>query len=321
MPRLHQDENGNFFIVQHTSVGGTVPEFTKYGVSEVAIQLLLDLGVGDGSSISHEVFHRLRESGHIRAGTSHLYSKEDVVNQQVSHKRICDFFNGCTGKEELHEQLMEQFRKHVLLTLNSIQNVFLRQQMFLFVGERLSGQAHLKAAEELFLEKTPSQWKRDVLVALGRAGEQQDAVLEGGEQNSAPRQEQPTVEAETGQIAESKSHPVEEKEADDDLVELRSLARLPQEVRKWLFNTYASYPGVKISESTDPATGEITICIDGLPQGLAEAMTNALLRATPKKKRKRRRRLRFQREQQERSFGLNVPIGGQPGWRRKIRRP
>jgi hypothetical protein len=321
MPKLHQDENGNFFIVQHSSVGGAVPEFTKYGVSEKAVKIFSDFGIWDGSSIPHEVFHRLRESGHIRPGTNHLFEAEDVVNQQVAYARIREFFSGCSEQQEEPEQLVERFKIDVLLTLTNIPNAFLRQQMFLYVAEGLSGQPKLKAAEEMFLERTPPQWKHDVFAALGRAYDEEENLASPNERAPSPSEEIPAAERESAELSVEDPDTTGEIDAESDLVELPSIERLPHEVRAWLFNTYSSYPSVRISESTDPSSGEITICFEGLPQGLAEAMVNALLRATPRKRRKRRKKVLFNRERQDRSFGPNVPIGGQPGWRRKIRRP
>jgi hypothetical protein len=307
MPRLHQNSEGEFYIIQNSSAGGPDPRFTSYSVSRDGLRLLLEFGISDGASIPHEVFHRLRTAGHIRSGVSHRFDPADASNQRIAHKRIEEFFSRYAHGPASALEFIQAFKADVLLTLATIKDEFLKQQMYLHVAERLHSCKYADSAKNLLIDRTPRQWRGEVSLALGEDPEiyEDEAFVTD------------STKSEEGQ---SKA-PVQTPSEDDEVIELPNIDHLPHEVRSWLFNAYATFPGVKMSESKDPTTGEIRVCFEGLPQGLAEALAKSLLQTVPGKKRKRRKKIRFRKDRTERSFGLNVPIGGQPGWRRRIKRP
>ena len=307
MPRLHKNSNGEFYVIQNASAGGPDPNFTSYSVSRDGLQLLLDFGIGDGASIPHEVFHRLRTAGHIRSGVNHRFDPADTSNQRTAYKRIETFFSRFAHGPASAQEFVTAFKDDVLLTLAQIKDHFLKQQMYLHVAGRLLDCKHAEPAKDLLIEKTPRQWKREVALALG-----EDAEVYEDENASVgtPKNEEVHTVA-----------TVESLHEDDGIIELPNIDHLPHEVRSWLFNAYATFPGVKMSESKDSTTGEISLCFEGLPQGLAQALSRALLQTVPGKKPKRRKKIRFRKDRTERSFGLHVPMGGQPSWRRRIKRP
>lgn len=273
MPRLHQREDGEFYIFHNVrGVDDEGPGMRRFGVSAEAADLLERRGYREGSSLPHDFFHKLLEENLIWPGQVPQFAPSDVGAQVALTAAVTDYFKSLEQGSVKSEHAIEIFRVDVLSQATRLRDAVLKKEMFIHIAQKLAevrttsesalvGSLH--EMKSMLLRRTPPQWEQMVRAIFGLDFTPSPIESPVCADDSSERT-QDRVETKGGS---------EGRRGDLD-----GFASLSPEQREWVISCCSKFPGVTVEQTVDPSTGEVHMIFAGLPADMPQGLVDLALR-------------------------------------------
>ena len=273
MPRLHQRQDGEFYILHNASGADEGGYGTRhFGISDDAADLLKREGYREGSSLPHDLFHELLQADLIWSGQIPPFAPSDVDSQVDLTAAVAGFFTSLETGDLGPEQAIDIFRIDVFSKASCLRDAALKKEMFLHIAQKLTSvrtthgdvlEGSLQEMKSMLLRRTPPQWLQMVRAIFG--------------QDFTPRLAEDCVSAdnssERAQDRGDAKGGSERRRGDLD-----GFDSLSPEQRAWMISCCSKFPGVTVEQTVDPATGEIHMVFAGLPVDVPQRLVDLVLR-------------------------------------------
>ena len=177
MPKLHQRQDGEFYILHNVSGAGEGGYVTRhFGISDDAADLLKQEGYREGSSLPHDLFHELLQADLIWSGQIPPFVPSDVGSQVDLTAAVAGFFTSLETGDLGPEQAIDIFRVDVLSKASRLRDAVLKKEMFLHIAQKLTSvrtthgdvlEGSLQEMKSMLSRRTPPQWEQIVRVIFG----------------------------------------------------------------------------------------------------------------------------------------------------------